>query len=92
MSGRWVTYAELGRWLAREGLPASPRTLRRWVKRHRIPVVRVNHRVVRIHGPSANRVIRSLLSPGGGKSDADALARRPSVRPLPRPKVRTGGV
>lgn len=66
---KWISYRDLAERLAEAGLPASARTLRRWVKRHRIPVVRVNHRVVRIHGPTVNRVIRSLLL-------LDDLARR----------------
>jgi hypothetical protein len=59
---RWISYKDLAELLRQAGLPASPRTLRRWVVRYRVPVVRVNHRVVRIHGPTVRRVMRQLFS------------------------------
>jgi len=71
---RWISYKDLAELLRQAGLPASPRTLRRWVVRYRVPVVRVNHRVVRIHGPTVRRVMRQLFREAFRRSRQSATA------------------
>lgn len=52
-SRRWWTYQQFADALASAGLPSSPRTLRRLVKRAGLPVRRINHKTVRIDARAA---------------------------------------